>query len=85
MSDVTFPHLCSKSLHPPALGAAVPLQPQGRPSGGEGSYGMSSTGGYVWGAQERGQREGCSHYLPEESAASAQLGDPTVPPEAEVS
>ena len=53
MSDVTFPHLCSKSLHPPALVSAVPLQPQGRPSGGEGSYRMSSTGGYVLGAQER--------------------------------
>lgn len=39
------------------------------------------------GAQERGRRQGCSHCLPEERAASAsaQLGDPTVPPEAEVS
>ena len=39
------------------------------------------------GAQERERRQGCSHCLPEERAASAsaQLGDPTVPPEAEVS
>lgn len=73
MSDVTFPHLCSKSLHPPALVSAVPLQPQGRPSGGEASYRMSSTGGYVLGAQERGRREGHSHYLLEERAAQPQL------------